>query len=89
MNFFDADFDDSGPFWNRVCNAYIHWHEKYHEDMDEELRPGIKLNKDWSQGGTFFWHQLKKSWLDLDGNPMQMPKLNISTSFRPQARDLW
>ena len=89
MNFFDADFNESGPFWNRVCKAYIHWHEKYHEDMDEELRPGIKLNKDWSQGGTFFWYQLKKSWLDLDGNPMQMPKLNISTSFRPQARDLW
>ncbi len=89
MNLFDANFHEDGPFWNQVCKAYTHWHEAYYEDMDEASRPGIKLNKDWSQGGTFFYWQLKKSWFDDEGNHMPLPKLNISTAFRPQGRDLW
>lgn len=89
MNLFDANFHEDGPFWNQVCKAYTHWHEAYYEDMDEASRPGIKLNKDWSQGGTFFYWQLKKSWFDDEGHHMPLPKLNISTAFRPQGRDLW
>jgi hypothetical protein len=89
MNLFGANFHEDGPFWDQVGRAYTHWHEAYHADMDDSLKPGVKINKDWAQGGTFFWYQLKKSWLDDNGNPMPMPKLNISTAFRPQERDLW
>jgi hypothetical protein len=88
MDLFDADFNEAGFFWEKVNVAYINWHNDYHADMDESLRPGIKLNKDWAQGGTFFWHLLKKHWVNSDGEPMSMPKLNISTSFRPKAKDL-
>lgn len=88
MSLFEADFAEDGFFWERVNAAYINWHTDYHADMDESLRPGIKLNKDWAQGGTFFWHLLKKHWVDAGGNPVRMPKLNISTSFRPKAKDL-
>jgi len=88
MNLFGADFDEAGFFWEKVGNAYIHWHDAYHEEMDESLRPGIKLNKDWAQGGTFFWWLLKEHWVNADGIKMQMPKLNISTAFRPAKEDL-
>lgn len=89
IDLFDSNFDESGPFWDKVNSAYINWHKAYHADMDETLRPGVKLNKDWAQGGTFFWYQLKKSWLDAKGQAMRMPQLNISTAFRPREKDLW
>ena len=89
MQMFDADFDESGPFWAKVNQAYTNWHINYYADMDESMRPGIRLNKDWNQGGTFMWHQLKKSWKDNQGNPMRMPQLNIQTSFYPNKQDLW
>jgi hypothetical protein len=85
---FEADFAEDGEFWKRVNAAYINWHEDYHADMDEALRPGVKLNKDWAQGGTYFWHLLKKHWVDAQGQSMPIPKLNISTSFRPKDKDL-
>ena len=89
MQMFDADFDESGPFWAKVNQAYTNWHINYYADMDEAMRPGIRLNKDWNQGGTFMWHQLKKSWKDNEGNAMRMPQLNIQTSFYPNKKDLW
>jgi hypothetical protein len=47
------------------------------------------MNKDWTQGGTFFWHVLKKRWKDAAGLPMPMPRLNIQTPFLPDAKDLF
>lgn len=89
IDLFDANFHENGPFWAQVCQAYINWHTFFYADMDELLRPGIKLNKDWAQGGTFMWYQLKKSWKDQNGKSMRMPQLNIQTPFRPGTRDLW
>jgi hypothetical protein len=89
ISLFGAEFNEDGPYWDRVGSAYTKWHERYHADMDESLRPGVKLNKDWAQGGTFFWHQLAKSWQDDNGNPMPLPRLNISTSFSPAKKDLF
>jgi hypothetical protein len=89
MTLFDADFDENGRFWDRVGSAYTKWHIKHHADIEESLRPAPKLNKDVPQGGTFFWHQLGKSWKDANGNPMRLPRLNISTSFNPAKKDLF
>lgn len=89
VDLFDANFHEDGPFWARVCQAYINWHTAYHADMDEMLKPGVKLNKDWAQGGTFMWHQLRHSWRDAESNAMRMPQLNIQTPFRPSTQDLW
>lgn len=87
---FNADFDEAGPFWARLEVAYLNWWEKFYEEVDESVRPERpRLNKDWAQGGTFFWHQLKKSWQDESGNAMRMPKLNIQTSFIPARKDLF
>jgi hypothetical protein len=89
ISLFGAEFNENGPYWDRVGSAYTKWHTRYYSNMDETLRPGVKLNKDWAQGGTFFWHQLAKSWQDNDGNSMRLPRLNISTSFSPVKRDLF
>lgn len=89
IQLFDADFNEKGPYWAKVNQAYTLWHNDYYKDMDEQMRPGIRLNKDWNQGGTFMWHQLKKSWKDANGNAMRLPQLNIQTSFYPKTKDLW
>lgn len=89
IDLFDANFNESGPFWARVEQAYRNWHTGYYSWLDDSLRPGIKINKDWAQGGTFMWHQLRKSWKDQDGNAMRMPQLNIQTPFHPDNKDLW
>lgn len=89
IDLFGADFDEAGIYWEQVGKAYTKWHEHYHKDMDETLRPGIKLNKDWAQGGTFFWYQLRESWKDNEGNKMRLPRLNIQTSFTPFDKDLF
>lgn len=90
LDLFSADFDAEGPFWARLEQSYINWWEKFYENVDESVRPERpRLNKDWTQGGTFFWHQLKKSWRDEAGNAMNMPRLNIQTPFIPARADLF
>jgi hypothetical protein len=89
MQLFDADFSESGPFWAQVNHAYVNWHNHYYADMDEYLRPHCRLNKDWAQGGTFFWYQLRRSWRDSQGQPMRVPQLNIQTAFQPAQQDLF
>lgn len=87
---FDADFDSSGAYWAQLETAYFNWWERFYENTDPSVRPERpRMNKDWVQGGTFFWHQLKKSWRDEDGRAMPLPRLNINTQFMPSQRDLF
>lgn len=89
-NLFDANFDSDGPFWSQLETSYLNWWEHFYSNVDASLRPERpRMNKDWIQGGTFFWHQLKKSWKDEAGNPMPMPRLNINTQFIPSQQDLF
>jgi len=89
LDLFDADFDESGRFWHQVGIAYTKWHEKQYEDYDMNIRPGIRLNKDWHQGGTFFYFQLYFTWKNSEGERMRLPKLNINTPFLPNKKDLF
>lgn len=87
---FGADFDEAGPFWAKLETAYLNWWEGHYENVDASMRPERpRMNKDWTQGGTFFWHLLKKRWKDAAGLPMVMPRLNIQTPFLPAAKDLF
>jgi hypothetical protein len=86
---FNADFDEDGKFWRQVGVAYTKWHNKQYKDYDETIRPGIRLNKDWIQGGTFFYFQLYFTWLDQEGQRQRLPKLNISTPFLPSKTDVF
>lgn len=90
LDLFDGDFDEAGPYWDRVGRAYLNWWDRHYENVDVSLRPAQpRLNKDWMQGGAFFWHQLRKSWRDSDGNPVTMPQLSIATQFMPSREDLF
>jgi hypothetical protein len=87
---FAADFDEGGNFWAKLETAYVNWWEKFYENVDESVRPERpRMNKDWTQGGTFFYHNLKKNWCDEAGVKMRMPRLNIQTPFIPANRDLF
>ena len=87
---FSADFDEAGAFWAQLETAYLNWWEGYYANHDVSMRPERpRMNKDWTQGGTFFWHLLKKRWKDAAGLPMHMPRLNIQTQFYPDAKDLF
>lgn len=87
---FDADFDEAGNYWAQLETAYVNWWEQFYENVDESVRPERpRMNKDWTQGGTFFWHLLKKRWKDPAGLPMRMPRLNIQTPFMPAKQDLF
>ena len=89
-NLFGADFDSKGRFWNMLERAYFVWWDSHYANVAEELRPARpRMNKDWIQGGTFFWHQLKKSWQNDAGLPMTLPRLNIQTQFVPAKEDLF
>jgi hypothetical protein len=90
LDLFSADFDADGPFWAQLEQAYNVWWNSHYANVDESMRPAQpRMNKDWTQGGTFFWHQLKKSWRDQAGQPMRMPQLNIQTPFIPDTQDLF
>lgn len=87
---FSADFDSDGPFWARLEYAYNNWWNNYYANVHISMRPAQpRMNKDWIQGGTFFWHQLAKSWKDANGNAMRLPQLNISSPFIPAIGDLF
>lgn len=87
---FGADFDEAGPFWDKLETAYLNWWDNFYANVHVSMRPAQpRMNKDWTQGGTFFWHLLRKNWKDDAGLPMTMPKLNIQTPFVPSRQDLF
>lgn len=79
---FGADFHESSQFWNVVRQAYINWHTKYWAGA-VQAPSRISFNKNWRNGGTFLWHQLRKTWKG------PIPTLRIDTAFQPAARDLY
>jgi hypothetical protein len=87
---FGADFDEAGAYWAQLETAYVNWWEAFYANVHVSMRPERpRMNKDWVQGGTFFYHLLKKHWKDEAGAKMRMPRLNIQTPFIPATRDLF
>lgn len=90
MDLFQADFDARGVFWQRAENAYLNWWNQNHGSQNWANSPSRpRFNKDWTNGGTFFWYQLAKRWQDHNQKPMRLPKLNISSGFLPSKKDLF
>ena len=81
---FNADFHEQSGFWEKARTAYKNWWDKYWDGVDDEYRPEhMSFSKNWRNGGTFMYHQLKKTW---NG---RLPELNINTPFKPAAKDLY
>jgi hypothetical protein len=81
---FGANFHESSEFWDKARKAYENWWNAYYDGIDEEYRPSrMSFSKNWRNGGTFLWYQLKKTW---EG---RIPRLNINTQFKPYSKDLY
>ena len=81
QHLFLADFQESSPFWVQARTAYTNWHNEYYKNWD--YPPTLRFNKNWSTGGVFLWHQLRKTW------PGRVPKLSITSPFVPNKDDLY
>ena len=79
---FGADFDESSDLWNKVRDAYSAWHKKYWAGFHQA--PTLRFNKNWSTGGVFLWHQLKKTWANG-----RVPALSINSPFIPAQKDMY
>jgi hypothetical protein len=81
---FKADFHAESGFWIKSRTAYENWWNDFYDGVSEEYRPShMSFSKNWRNGGTFLWHQLKTTW----GG--RMPRLNINTQFKPFTKDLY
>jgi hypothetical protein len=80
---FGADFHESSEFWVKVRQAYANWHIEYYKKIPKKDRPNSRMAKNWNSGGTFLWHQLKKTWTGA------IPALSNSTPFIPKQSDLY
>ena len=64
--------------------AYTNWWNAYYSQFPPEYVPSrMSFTKNWRNGGTFLYHQLRKTWKG------RVPKLNINTSFVPAVGDLF
>ena len=79
---FGADFDESSALWDTVRNAYSAWHKKYWAGFPQA--PTLRFNKNWTTGGVFLWHQLKKTWTNG-----RVPALSINSPFIPAQKDMY
>jgi hypothetical protein len=81
---FGADFHEASIFWDKARVAYTNWWNAYYSQLPPAYVPSrMSFSKNWRNGGTFLYHQLLKTW------PGRVPKLNIATSFVPDAKDLF
>ena len=79
---FGADFDESSAYWDKVRDAYSAWHKKYWAGFHQA--PTLRFNKNWSTGGVFLWHQLKKTWPNA-----RIPALSVNSPFIPAQKDMY
>ena len=82
---FGADFHETSNFWDTTKIAYANWWNKYWAGAGAGYKPGhMSFSKNWRNGGTFLYYQLKKTW----GGRLPT-HLNINTSFTPATKDLY
>lgn len=82
---FGADFHETSNFWDTAKIAYANWWNKYWAGPGAGYKPShMTFSKNWRNGGTFLYYQLKKTW-----NGRLPAQLNINTPFTPAAKDLY
>lgn len=80
----NADFSYNGPFWDKVGDAYLNWHDdqKQRGFIDPNIDP--RLSKEPLHGMPFFIAQLAKS---IPG--IRLPHHNSNSQFTPDPADLF
>mgnify|MGYP003346815276 CR=1 FL=1 len=89
VDLFDANFDAKGPFWDVAHQANLNAYNKANRGVPKHLWPDAPRNsKNVPQGIAFFWHQLQKSWVPMQGKGFKFPKQPFSV-YQPDAKDLF
>jgi hypothetical protein len=82
---FGANFHESSNFWIQCRASYANWWNRYYSGAGAAYRPAhMSFSKNWRNGGTFLWNQLKKTWIKN-----RVPALTINTTFQPSVTDLF
>jgi hypothetical protein len=88
INWFVANFDAKGPYWEQVYQANLNAYNTRNQSLPKHLWPDAPKNlKNVPVGTTFFWYQLRKSW-SVAQQPGRFPK-NSFNVFVPAEGDLW
>ena len=89
IDLFDANFDADSIYWSTVHQANINAWNRANKGIPTQFwSTQPKNNKTTPVGTSFFWHQLRSSWLPTQPSGTQFPKLNIS-NFVPSSKDLF
>jgi len=80
--YFDANFSETGSFWDKVKMSYTRWYEAANPESYAEH--GLKgFTTEWRCGGPFLIEQIKKS------TNLKTPTYNPNNGYTVKAEDLW
>ncbi len=86
-DFFDADFSETGMFWNKVKLCYTSWYRaanQHSEDRNEHGEVIVRgFTTEWRCGGPFLIAQLTKS------TKLKVPHFVPNNGFTVAKKDLW
>tara|TARA_B000000609_G_C24178854_1_gene356208 strand:- start:303 stop:1451 length:1149 start_codon:yes stop_codon:yes gene_type:complete len=81
-DFFEADFSETGSFWDKVKMSYTRWYQSANPESYAEH--GLKgFATEWRCGGPFLIAQIKKS------TNLKTPKYDPNNGYTVKAEDLW
>lgn len=80
--YFEADFSETGAFWDKVKMSYTRWYE--HSNPESYAEHGLKgFATEWRCGGPFLIAQIKKS------TKLKTPSYTPNNGYTVKAEDLW
>jgi hypothetical protein len=86
---FDANFDAKSEFWSTAHQAALNAYNKVNQGLPKHMWPEAPRNsKTLPQGISFFWHQMKNSWVPTKGAKFKFPKQPFSV-YTPDVKDLF
>jgi len=86
---FDANFDAKSEFWSTAHQAALNAYNKVNQGLPKHMWPEAPRNsKTLPQGISFFWHQMRNSWVPTKGSKFKFPKQPFSV-YTPDVKDLF
>lgn len=80
--YFDANFSETGSFWDKVKMSYTRWYEAANPESYAEH--GLKgFTTEWRCGGPFLIEQIKKS------TNLKTPTYSPNNGYTVKSEDLW
>lgn len=85
--FFEADFSETGQFWDKVKDCYTNWYRTANQHSDDRNEHGEVIVRgyttEWRCGGPVLIAHLRKH------TDLQTPSFTPNNGFKPMEDDLW